>query len=130
MQRQGGTMRKILAALVIVSAMALGGCAQQTPPSGTTITEMTHSQSKAVPNFDSSEQVEKDPARLAEFQALLEGHAGESTDDRSDGCTGGTTTDLSWVWSDRTTDTLSTYRCGQDAPDFVVELTELIASWR
>lgn len=123
-------MRTFLAVLVLGSAVALGGCTQQTPTPAPTLVEVTHSQSKAVPNFDSSEQVETDPERLAELQALIAEYEWDGSQKQdSPGCTGGTGTELQLEWSDGTTDQWSTYRC-DEVPEFVVKLTDLVGSWR
>ena len=125
-------MRTVIAAIVVGFALVLSGCSSAAPTPTATLVEVTHSQSKAVPDFDSSEQRETDADRLAELQGLIEEYDWSSSvvPQDLDGCTGGTSTDLKLTWSDGTTDEWGTYRCGGDNPEFVVALTELIASWR
>ena len=121
-------MRKLLTVLALAASLALSGCTQQA--SSATLTQVTHTQTKAVPNFDSSEQVETDPERLAELQALIAEYEWDGSQKQdSPGCTGGTGTELQLEWSDGTTDQWSTYRC-DEVPEFVVKLTDLVGSWR
>lgn len=119
-------MKRLLAVCAVLSVVTLGGCTQPSPPA--TLTQATHTQYQALPDFDDSEQVETDPGRLAELQTLLEKYDPAAAS--GEPCPGGISTRLELEWSDGTRELLQTETCGAETPQFVTELTDLIASWR
>lgn len=129
-------MRKFLAVAVLAGVVALGGCTQQAPnpdprpmESSVTLTSVTHTQSKPVPDFDSSKQVETNADRLDELRTLTKDPGWDAVGGSDDGCTGGTTTHLELEWTDGTTEAWDAYACDGES-ELVTEVTELIASWR
>lgn len=94
------------------------------------ITEVMHEQSKAVPDFDGSEQTETDPQRLDELRNLLIENGWQPGRKYTDpGCDGATSTHLEITFADGTDSDLDVIDCS-GSPAFIDDLTGLIGSWR
>ncbi|MGV8884498.1 MAG: hypothetical protein ACOH1T_02755 [Microbacteriaceae bacterium] len=127
---------RFLVGLAAVVAVALAGgfifVQFVTPRLNGPIDSLSYTQSKAVADFDGSAVTITDEKRIAEFNALRERFRvtpGLAFFGSNEGCTGGTSTDLTVTYVDGRTAAIQMYDCGDDA-GFVPAATELFSGWR
>ncbi|SEE12454.1 hypothetical protein [Ruania alba] len=120
-------MRRVVGVVAAgVLAVSVAACAEEeTGP--VTIVEATHTQSQAIEDFDTSEQVQTDPAELERLADVLDEHDIRGDAEFGEGCPGGKTTHLEYATEDDRA-TIVVEGCDAGATGEAIE--DLVTSWR